>query len=178
MAQTRFILKKALHRGLKVIVVINKMNRKDADPERTLNRTFDLFIDLGASDEQADFPVIYANGIEGRAGTTPALSDSLQPLFDTILRKIDPPEVDVDGPFQMMVTNIFYDEYRGLSALGKINRGRAVAGMSLARIDFSGVAVPERIRYLMTYNGLSRVDIESADAGEIIVIMGLEAVAI
>lgn len=178
MAQTRFVLKKALHRGLKVIVVINKMNRKDADPERTLNRTFDLFIDLGASDEQADFPVIYANGIEGRAGTTPALSDSLQPLFDTILRKIDPPEVDVDGPFQMMVTNIFYDEYRGLSALGKINRGRAVAGMSLARIDFSGVAVPERIRYLMTYNGLSRVDIESADAGEIIAIMGLEAVAI
>ena len=133
---------------------------------------------MSASDEQADFPVIYANGIEGRAGTTPALSDSLQPLFDTILRKIDPPEVDVDGPFQMMVTNIFYDEYRGLSALGKINRGRAVAGMSLARIDFSGVAVPERIRYLMTYNGLSRVDIESADAGEIIAIMGLEAVAI
>ena len=78
MAQTRFVLKKALHRGLKVIVVINKMNRKDADPERTLNRTFDLFIDLGASDEQADFPVIYANGIEGRAGATPALSDSLQ----------------------------------------------------------------------------------------------------
>ena len=75
MAQTRFVLKKALHRGLKVIVVINKMNRKDADPERTLNRTFDLFIDLGANDEQADFPVIYANGIEGRAGTTPALSD-------------------------------------------------------------------------------------------------------
>lgn len=178
MAQTRFVLKKALKRGIKVIVVINKMNRKDADPERTLNRTFDLFIDLGATDEQADFPVIYANGIEGRAGTTHELSDSLQPLFETILRNIDPPTVDIDSPFQMMVTNIFYDEYRGLSALGKINRGKAVVGMALTRIKFDGSKVSDRIRYLMTYNGLARVDIQEAHAGDIVAIMGLEEIQI
>lgn len=178
MAQTRFVLKKALALGRRVIVVINKMDRKDADPDRTLNKTFDLFIELGANEEQTDFPVIYANGIEGRAGYTEELSPNLQPLFETILRKISPPKVELDEPFQIVVTNISYDDYRGLNAIGRIHRGKVVTGMNLARIKLDGSIVPERARYLYTYNGLNKVETTAASAGEIISIAGLEGVSI
>src|SRR5512142_3365626 len=110
MPQTRFVLKKALERGHKAIVVINKVDRKDAEPARVLNQTFDLFIELGATDEQADFPVVYAQGIAGKAGLTPQLGPDLQPLFDVILRKIPAPKVDADGPLQMLVTTLGYDD--------------------------------------------------------------------
>ena len=178
MAQTRFVLKKALAMGLRVIVVINKMDRKDADPERTLNKIFDLFIDLGATDEQADFPIIYADGIKGKAGYTPELSENLQPLFQTILRKINPPEVEIDQPFQMVVSNIFYDEYRGLGVIGRIHRGKLKAGMNLSRIKPDGTIVPENARYLYTYSGLSKVETQEASAGEIISIAGLNEISI
>jgi GTP-binding protein len=178
MAQTRFVLKKALSMGHKVIVVINKMDRKDADPDRTLNKTFDLFVELGANDEQTDFPVVYANGIQGRAGYTEELSPNLQPLFETILRKINPPFVEPDAPFQIVVTNISYDDYRGLNAIGRIHRGTITAGMNLARIKLDGSIVPEKARYLYTYSGLEKVETNSAAAGEIISIAGLEGVSI
>ncbi|MHC1771054.1 MAG: translational GTPase TypA [Flexilinea sp.] len=178
MAQTRFVLKKALALGRRVIVVINKMDRKDADPDRTLNRTFDLFVELGANEEQTDFPVVYANGIEGRAGYTEELSPNLQPLFETILRKISPPMVEPEEPFQIVVTNISYDDYRGLNAIGRIHRGKVFAGMNLARIKLDGSIVPERARYLYTYNGLNKVETTAASAGEIISIAGLEGVSI
>lgn len=178
MAQTRFVLKKALSMGHKVIVVINKMDRKDADPDRTLNKTFDLFVELGANDEQTDFPVVYANGIQGRAGYTEELSPNLQPLFETILRKINPPIVEPDAPFQIVVTNISYDDYRGLNAIGRIHRGTITAGMNLARIKLDGSIVPEKARYLYTYSGLEKVETNSAAAGEIISIAGLEGVSI
>lgn len=178
MAQTRFVLKKALAMGHKVIVVINKMDRKDADPDTTLNKTFDLFVELGADDVQADFPVIYANGINGQAGLTQELSPDLQPLFDTILEEINPPEVDVEAPFQMLVTNIAYDDYRGLSAIGRINRGTIHAGDALSRMKLDGTIVPERARYLYTYAGLNKVETNSVQAGDIIVLAGVEGIAI
>lgn len=178
MAQTRFVLKKALAMGHKVIVVINKMDRKDADPDETLNKTFDLFVELGANDEQCDFPVVYANGIEGRAGLTKDLSPNLQPLFDVILENIHAPKVDADAPFQMLVTNIAYDDYRGLSAIGRINRGKIHVGDTLSRMKLDGTVTTEHARYLYTYNGLSKVETEEVEAGDIIVMAGLEGIAI
>ena len=178
MPQTRFVLKKALQMGHKAIVVINKMDRKDADPERALNETFDLFIELGATDEQADFPVIYTNGLTGQAGSDENLSPNLQPLFDAILRKIPAPKVEPDLPLQLLVTNLGYDDYRGVTAIGRIFAGKITAGQPLARIKHDGTIVPERARYLYVHQGLERVEVESAEAGEIIALAGLEGIAI
>ena len=178
MAQTRFVLKKALAMGHKVIVVINKMDRRDADPDATLNKTFDLFVELGATEEQCDFPVVYANGIDGRSGLTQAMGPDLQPLFDVILNEINPPEVDADAPFQMLVTNLAYDDYRGLSAIGRINRGTVHVGDALARMKLDGTVGTEHARYLYTYSGLNKIETESVEAGDIIVLAGLEGIAI
>jgi GTP-binding protein len=178
MPQTRFVLKKALERGHKAVVVINKMDRKDADPERTLNLTFDLFIELGATDEQADFPVVYANAITGQAGDTPELGPNLQPLFQAILRHIPVPKVDLDAPLQILVTNLGYDDYRGITALGRIFAGKIKVGQALARITHKGEIFPDRARYLYIHQGLERVEVEGAEAGEIIALAGLEAINI
>ena len=178
MPQTRFVLKKALEMGHTAIVVINKMDRKDADPTRSVNDTFDLFIELGANDLQADFPIIYANGITAQAGETPALSPDLQPLFNAILRKVAPPKVDFDEPLQLLVTNLFYDDYRGTTALGRIHAGKITAGQALARITVDGKVLPERARYLYVHQGLERIEVEHAEAGEIVAIAGLEGINI
>ncbi len=178
MPQTRFVLKKALEMGHKAIVVINKVDRKDAEPERVLNQTFDLFIELGATDEQADFPIIYANAITAQAGMTPTLGPDLQPLFQAILRHIPPPCVDVDASLQMLVTTLGYDDYRGVTAVGRIHAGRMVVGQSLARITVAGQILPERARYLYVHQGLKRVEIEEAQAGEIVALAGLEGIGI
>lgn len=178
MAQTRFVLKKALGMGHRVIVVINKMDRKDAEPDRTLNDTFDLFIELGASEQQADFPIIYANGITGQAGTTPAMSPNLQPLFQTILDNIPAPKVDPHAPFQMLVTNLSYDDYRGTTALGRIHAGQLTAGQPVARMAADGQVFQERARYLYVFQGLEKIEVEQATAGDIVAIAGLEAVNI
>jgi GTP-binding protein len=178
MPQTRFVLKKALEMGHRAVVVINKVDRRDADPERALNQTFDLFIELGASDQQADFPVIYSNAITGRASLTPELGPDLQPLFQTILRQVPPPRVDLEAPFQMLVTTLGYDEYRGVTAVGRIFAGQLNAGANIARITLKGEVLPERARYLYVHQGLERVEVEHAGAGEIIAIAGLEGVAI
>src|SRR4030066_443149 len=124
MPQTRFVLKKALRMGHKAIVVINKVDRKDADPSRVLNQTFDLFIELGATDIQAEFPVIYANAVTAQAGLTPELGPDLQPLFQTILKHIPCPKVDPEAPLQLLVTALGYDDYRGVTAVGRIFAGR------------------------------------------------------
>jgi GTP-binding protein len=178
MPQTRFVLKKALQAGHKAIVVINKVDRKDAEPERVLNETFDLFIELGASDEQADFPVIFAQATQGQAGLTSKLGPDLKPLFDAILKNVPAPEVDVDQPLQLLVTSLGYDEYRGVTALGRIHAGRIKAGQGLARITHKGEILPEQARYLYIHRGLERVEIEEAQAGEIISVAGLENIAI
>lgn len=178
MPQTRFVLKKALEMGHKAIVVINKMDRRDAEPDRALNDTFDLFIELGANENQADFPIIFANGITGQAGATSEMGPDLQPLFNAILETVPPPKVDLDAPLQILVTNLGYDDYRGVTALGRIHAGRIKAGQALARITTDGHILPERARYLYVHQGLDKVEVDEAEAGEIIAIAGLEGIMI
>jgi len=176
--QTRFVLKKALEMGHRAIVVINKIDRKDADPERVLNQTFDLFIELGASDEQAEFPVIYANAVTAQAGDTAQLGPNLQPLFRAILRHIPTPKVDPEAPLQMLVTTLGYDDYRGVTAVGRIFAGQIHVGDPLVRLTVDGKSLAERARYLYVHQGLEQVEIEGASAGEIIALAGLEGIAI
>ncbi|MCE1253267.1 MAG: translational GTPase TypA [Anaerolineae bacterium] len=178
MPQTRFVLKKALEMGHRAIVVINKMDRKDAEPDRAVNQTFDLFVELGANEHQADFPIIYCNGITGQAGLTQDLEPNLQPLFETILKEVPAPKVEMDAPLQMLVTNLGYDDYRGVTAVGRIFRGKMTAGQSLARITLTDEILPEKARYLYVHQGLERVEVAEAEAGEIVVLAGLEGIAI
>ena len=178
MPQTRFVLKKALERGHQAVVVINKVDRRGADPTTALNQTFDLFIELGASDEQANFPVVYTNAVTGRAGLTPHLGPDLQPLFHTILRCIPAPKVDIDAPLQLLVTTLGYDEYRGVTAVGRIFAGKLQVGAPMARMTLNGEILPERARYLYIHQGLERVEVEQAEAGEIVALAGLEGIAI
>ncbi len=178
MPQTRFVLKKALLLGHKAVVVINKVDRKDADVERVLNETFDLFIDLGATDEQADFPVVYAKATTAQAGFSVDLSPNLQPLFETVLRQIPAPLVDADAPLQMLVTTLGYDEYRGVTAVGRVFAGKIVAGQKLARLTVDGEILPENARYLYTHEGLKKVEVQQASAGEIVSLAGLEGISI
>jgi GTP-binding protein len=178
MPQTRFVLRKALEMGLCAIVVVNKVDRKNADPDRVLDETFDLFFELGATDLQADFTVVYAVATTGRAGMTPELGPDLKPLFDTILRKVPPPRVEIDAPLQILVTTLDYDSYRGLTAVGRVFAGRITAGQPLARLTLNGGQVAESARYLYVHEGLTRVEAASAEAGEIVAIAGLEEIAI
>jgi GTP-binding protein len=178
MPQTRFVLRKALAMNHRVIVVINKVDRKSANPNDTLNRTFDLFLELGASDEQAEFPVVYSNAVSGQAGWTPDLGPNLQPLFEAILRHVPAPIVDPDAPLQMLVTTLGYDVHRGCIAIGRVRSGRLVAGQDLVRITRDGSWIPERARYLQVHEALERVDVDLVEAGEIAVVAGLSDVAI
>lgn len=178
MPQTRFVLKKALEMGHKAIVVINKMDRKDADPERAVNLTFDLFVELGANDEQCDFPIIYSNAITQQAGLTHDLENNLQPLFNAILENVPAPVVDEDAPLQLLVTNLGYDDYRGVTAVGRIHAGKIIAGAPIARMLKDGKIVPENARYLYVFQGLDKVEVPSARAGDIVAIAGLLAIGI
>jgi GTP-binding protein len=178
MPQTRFVLKKALQMGHKAIVVINKIDRKDAEPTRVLNETFDLFIELGASEEQADFPVIYAQATTGRAGLTPHLDPDLACLFDVILKHIPAPKVDADAPLQLLVTMLGYDDYRGVTAIGRIFAGKIKAGQRLARLTVAGQNLPESAKYLYTFQGLNKIEIKEASAGDIVSLAGLEGIGI
>ncbi len=178
MPQTRFVLKKALEMGHKAVVVINKVDRKDAEPARVLNDTFDLFIELGATEEQADFPVIYAVATAQRAGLTPDLGPDLSPLFDAILRHIPCPKVDPDAPLQLLVTALGYDDYRGVTAVGRVHAGRIRAGQKLARLTADGQNLPETARYLYTFQGLKKIEVDEVSAGDIVSLAGLEGIAI
>lgn len=178
MPQTRFVLKKALEMGRQAIVVVNKVDRKGADPDDALNKTFDLFIELGATDEQADFPVVYTNAVTGRSAFTPDLGPDLQPLFETILRRIPPPRVEPDAPLQMLITTLGYDEYRGVTAVGRIFAGRLELNQPVSRLTLNGEVLPEKVRYLYTHQGLERKEVASAEAGDIVVVAGLEGIAI
>ena len=176
--QTRYVLKKALGMGHRVVVVINKVDRKDADPDRVLNETFDLFLELGATDEQADFPVVYAVATKQQAGMDAGLGADLEPLFSTIIKEIPAPVVDPDKPLQMLVTSLDYNSYRGLTAIGRIFAGEMHVGQAVSRLTLEGENVPETIRYLYVQEGLERVEVEKASAGDIVAISGLEQIAI
>jgi len=176
--QTRFVLQKALELNHKVIVVINKVDRKLANSEQVLNDTFDLFIELGASEEQASFPVVYAIATQHRAGLTPDVGPDLQPLFETILNAIPAPVVNIDQPLQMLVTSLEYDNFRGSTAIGRISSGEVAIGEQVVYLTADGKTVPGEITYLYDYQGLERQEIEQARAGEIIAIAGLEGITI
>ncbi|MEJ2411880.1 MAG: translational GTPase TypA [Anaerolineales bacterium] len=176
--QTRFVLQKALELNHQVIVVINKVDRKLADSSQVLNDTFDLFIELGASDEQADFPVVYTIATQHRAGLTADVGPDLQPLFKTILTSIPCPVVDADQPLQMLVTSIEHDNFRGPIAIGRITSGTLLPGMQVTYLTANSEVVPGEISYLYKYRGLERQEIPQAEAGDIAAVAGLDGIAI
>jgi GTP-binding protein len=179
MPQTRFVLRKALAMGLRVIVVINKVDRANARPAEALNETFDLFIELGANDEQANFPVIYAIGLTGRAGyEADALHNDLVPLFETILKEIPAPQIDADAPARLLITTLDYDDYKGQIGVGRLRSGTMHKGMNVVRITPHGEQSTGKIQYLFTYHNLSRLEVEEATAGDIIAFSGLETIGI
>lgn len=179
MPQTRFVLRKALGLGLRVIVVINKVDRPNARCEEVLNETFDLFIELGASDEQANFPVVYAIGLQARAGYAPkSLANDLTPLFETILQQVPAPLVRIDEPAQMQVTTLEYDNYKGQIAVGRLLSGRLERGQNIVRLTPQGGRISGKIEYLFQFHNLSKQEIEVAEAGDIIAIGGFDPIEI
>lgn len=177
--QTRFVLRKALDQGLKVIVVINKIDRKDARPAEVLDEIYDLFIDLDADDEQLDFPYLYAIGRDGvvQKSLNEKATD-LHHLFDTILKEIPPPQYDPDEPFQLLVSDLGYSDYLGRLAIGKIINGQARFNDTMACINSKSRMAPFKATKLQIYSGLVLKDTDSAKAGEIVVISGIEDVMI
>lgn len=180
MPQTRFVLRKALEMGLRVIVVVNKVDRANARPSEALNETFDLFIELGATEEQADFPVIYAIGLHGRAGYAhDKLEDDLGPMFETIIKEIPKPEVDFDAPAKLLVTTLEYDEYKGQIGVGRLHSGTIHKGMTMVRITAEGEkAASGKLQYLFTYHNLAKQEVDQVKAGDICAFAGFEIVAI
>ncbi|MDE6734728.1 MAG: translational GTPase TypA [Desulfovibrio sp.] len=177
--QTRFVLRKTLEAGLPVIVVINKIDRKDARPQEVLNEVYDLFIDLGANEEQLEFPVLYAIGRDGVAMRE--LDDErkdLTPLFETILESIPGPDHDPDEPFQMLVADLDYSDYLGRLAVGRIMHGSVHAKEALACIGEDGAPRPLRVSRLQVYDGVTLSDVERAQPGDIVVLAGIEDVTI
>ena len=176
--QTRFVLKQAIAKNLPTIVVINKLDRRDADADQALNATFDLFVELGASSELLEFPIIYADGLAGKAGTTENLAENLVPLFESILHNIPGPLADVNAPLQLLVTNLGYDEYSGVTATGRIHAGNIKAGQQVMRLKLDGTSERIQAKYLFAYQGLAKVAIDTAEAGEIVTIGGLKDIQI
>ena len=175
MPQTRFVTQKALARGLKPIVVINKIDRDGARPHWVLDRTFDLFDQLNASDEQLDFPVIYASALEGTSGyESDQIKENLGPLFETIVAKVPAPDVNIDGPFQMQISSLDYNSYVGTIGIGRISRGQIKTNTNVTVIDKEGKKRSGRVLQVYKLHGIEKTDIESASAGDIIAISGLD----
>ena len=178
MPQTREVLKKALALNLKPIVVINKIDRPGAEPEKALDKVIELFIELNASDEQLDFPVIYASAKNGIAKMNLSDdSDNITCIFDTIIDKIELPTCDMDGTMQMLVSNIDYDDYLGRIAIGRIERGKIKNGMPVS-ICKQEKNTQGKIAKLFTYMGLKRVEVDEVDAGDIVAISGIPDISI
>ena len=174
MPQTRFVLKKALEAGLSPIVVINKMDRPQARAGAVVDEVLDLFIELGASEEQLDFPVIYANARTGKASLDPtSLGQNLQPLFEMIVEKIPAPAGDSESPLQLGISMIEYDTYLGRQAVGRINKGKLHLRQDVV-VASKGTENHQRVSGLYVYDGLKKVPVEEAESGEIVVIAGLE----
>ena len=179
MPQTRFVLRKALVLGLLPIVIINKIDRSDARPQPVLNEVFDLMIELGASDEQLDFPILYASGRAGYVRTS--LEDSnndVQPLFDAILKKIPPPPGNDDGPLQLLVSAVDYNDYVGRLGIGRIQRGKIRQGEDVVLILRDGTPKKGRVSKLTIFEGLKREEVAEASAGEIVAVAGFADVEI
>ncbi|HEX6977363.1 MAG TPA: translational GTPase TypA [Patescibacteria group bacterium] len=180
MPQTRFVLKHALELGLKIIVVINKIDLEDARVEYVLGKTFDLFVELGANEETAFFPVIYASAKNGLAGDEADITKmkDISPLFDAIIKEIPAPAGDSEKPLQILVTTISYDNFKGRIATGKISNGTIKEGQDVAHINRKGQITNYRISSLMTFDGLERVAAKEAEAGDIVAISGIPDITI
>jgi GTP-binding protein len=179
MPQTRFVLRQALERGHKVIVVVNKIDRPASRPDYVVNATFDLFIDLGATEEQADFPVVYTQALEARAGLSPdEMAADLRPLFDTIINHLPPPLVDPDGSLQMLVSTLEYSPYVGKIAIGRLNSGQIKPGQTIAHITAKGETRSAKVSKVYIFSDLQRVETAQVDAGNIVAVAGIDGVGI
>ena len=175
MPQTRFVTQKAFARGLKPIVVINKIDRPGARPDWVMDQVFELFDNLGATDEQLDFPIVYASAINGIAGDDhEAMAEDMTPLFEAIIKHVDAPHVDTEGPFQMQVSALDYNSFVGVIGVGRISRGKISTNTPVKVIDSHAKMRSGRILKIMGYHGLDRVDVDSAQAGDIVCITGLD----
>lgn len=178
MPQTRFVLRKALELGHKAVVVVNKMDRPAARPEWAVNQTFDLFVDLGATDEQAEFEIIYANGLLGQAGTEPKMLEvTLAPLFEAILH-LPAPDVEPEQPAQLMATTLDYDDYKGGIVIGRLHNGTLTKGQRVAIVHPDSQPRFGKINELFVFDGLGRGAVEAVGAGEIVAMTGLTNVRI
>jgi GTP-binding protein len=179
MPQTRFVTQKAFALGLRPIVVINKIDRPGARPDWVVDQTFDLFDRLGATDEQLDFPIVYASALNGYAGLEPTVAGGdMTPLFETIVQHVSPPDVDPDGPFQMQVSSLDYNTYVGVIGIGRIQRGTVKTNMQLTIVSREGEERKGRILQVFGFHGLERVEVPEASAGDIIAFTGIEKLEI
>ena len=177
--QTRFVLKKALENHLKIIVVVNKIDRKDARPQEVLNEVYDLFIDLDATEDQIEFPVLYAIGKQGIAQTSvEGHGKDLAPLFDEIIKEIPAPSYEPENPFQMLVADLDYSDFLGRLAIGKVANGRARKNEELARINEEGKVVPLKVTKLQVYDGVNFSEVDEVEPGDIVILSGIEEVHI
>ena len=174
MPQTREVLKKSLALKLKPIVVINKIDRPGAEPLKVLDSVIDLFIELGADDSQLEFPVVYASGKQGTASLDLSVpGENLECLFETIVNEIDPPPCDMEGPMQMLVSNIDYDDYIGRISIGRVERGAIKLNMPVAICKSEDKVLNARVAKLYVYDGLKRIEVETAEAGDIVALSGV-----
>ncbi len=176
MPQTRFVTQKAFKHGLRPIVVVNKIDKPGARPDWVIDQVFELFDQLGATDEQLDFPIVYASAINGYAGLdNDVRSGDMTPLFETVVQHCPVPEVDPEGPFQMQISNLDYNSYVGAIAVGRVTRGRVKPNQQVVVVKYDGEQYRAKIGLVYGYLGLDRFEVDSAAAGDIIAVTGLEA---
>ncbi|OGM90287.1 GTP-binding protein TypA [Candidatus Wolfebacteria bacterium RIFCSPHIGHO2_01_FULL_48_22] len=180
MPQTKFVLRKAIQARHKIIVVVNKIDKPDARPLWALDKTFDLCVELGASEEQANFPVLYAAGTLGKAGLQPELAEmqNIEPLFHAIEKYIPGPTIHEHTPLQMLTVNLAYDNYKGKIAIGRLYAGTLKRNVKILHINRKGVSAPATVTSVMLFEGLKRVDVEEATEGELVAIAGIPDITI
>jgi GTP-binding protein len=179
MPQTRFVTQKAFAAGLNPILVVNKVDRAGADPYRVIDQVFDLFDSLGATDKQLDFPIVYASALLGQAGPEPdALINDMTPLLDAIIEHVPEPQVDPEGPFQMQISSLAYSSYLGVMGVGRITRGRIERNSPVVAVARDGTTRKARVLTVLGYQGLERVERQSAEAGDIVCVTGVDQIGI